>query len=200
MNTLVKFYKVKKEIRNLGIEDGPFTKDSKKTILVGSVHRGGKWPDGFLVSKVTVDGTDATDQIIKMVNRTRHKDQLRIIFLDGITYGGFNIVDIQKVFQKTGLPVIVVQRKFPDFKGIKAALEKNFEDAKERWELIKKAGKIHKLKPNKKYLYVQFTGIKISDVKEILKICCTRSDLPESIRVSHLLASAIVEGESRGRA
>src|SRR3989344_402165 len=36
--------------------------------------------------------------------------------------------------------------------------------------------------------------------KEILKIACTRSHIPEAVRLAHIIASGIVDGESRGRA
>ena len=35
--------------------------------------------------------------------------------LDGITYGGFNVVDIEELYRETGLPVIVIMRSCPDF-------------------------------------------------------------------------------------
>ena len=64
--------------------------------------------DGVISTHITIDGNDATDSLIEMVNKSRHQDQLGVIMLDGITFGGFNIVDIKKVFQETGVPVIVI--------------------------------------------------------------------------------------------
>ena len=49
-------------------------------------------------------------------------------------------------------------------------------------------------------IYTQYYNIDINKVKEILKITCTRSLVPEPLRLAHLIASGIVDGQSRGRA
>jgi len=87
---------VKEEIRILGIDDGPFTKDDKEVIVIGVVYRGGEFIDGLLRTFVEIDGLDATEKLAKMINSSRHKQQLKVIMLDGITLGGFNIVDVKK--------------------------------------------------------------------------------------------------------
>ena len=38
------------------------------------------------------------------------------------------------------------------------------------------------------------------EARQIIKIAATRGLMPEPIRLAHLIASGIVEGESRGRA
>ncbi|PKP57396.1 MAG: hypothetical protein CVT89_04560, partial [Candidatus Altiarchaeales archaeon HGW-Altiarchaeales-2] len=141
----VKFRKIKKEIRILGIDDGPFDfRKDKKAIIIGVVFRGGSFIDGIMKNEVEVDGKDITQTIIDMLKKTRHKD-LRIIMLDGITYAGFNIANIKQIFKETHLPVIVVVRKFPDFERIRNAL-KHLDDFEERWKLIESAGKLKKVK------------------------------------------------------
>ena len=92
-----KFRKIKKEIRILAWDDGPFEFKSKgKDILIGVIFRGGKILDGLLKTEVDIDGLDATEKIIKKVLKTKHKD-LRVIMLDGITFAGFNTVDIKEM-------------------------------------------------------------------------------------------------------
>jgi len=195
----IKFYKIKPEIRILGIDDGPFNlwKD-RKTVLIGAIFRGGVFMDGVLKSDVTIDGMDITDVIINMVKNTKHKD-LRIIMLDGITYAGFNIVDILRLFRETGLGVIVITRKFPCFNDIKKAI-KNFSDFEERWALIEAAGKPRKVKTQRGFIYMQKCGVTLKDAKKIIKISSTRSIIPEPLRIAHLIAGGVVLGESRGNA
>jgi len=201
---VVKFYKIKDEIRILGIDDSPFNfhKD-KRVMLIGTIFRGGSWLDGILKSEIKVDGTDATEKIIEMIRKTKHKD-LRVIMLDGLTFGGFNLVDIEEIFKKTKLPVIVIIRQMPDFERIITVLKeinKNKEDYEFRLKCIKKAGKPKKVETKKgKFIYIQYIGIKFEDAKEIVKLSSTRSLIPEPIRVAHLIASGIVLGESRGGA
>jgi len=143
---------------------------------------------------------DATDTLIKIINQSKHKEQLRVIMLKGITVGGFNMINILKLYKKTGLPVIVINRKEPNLKEIRTAL-KNFEDFEDRWKCIEDAGRIQKMKIEKdKNIYFQFKGLKQNEVEKIIRLSCTRSLIPEPLRVAHLIASALIKGESGGRA
>ena len=199
----VKFYRVKDEVRILGIDDAPFDLyRSKKTSLVGAIFRGGSFLDGVLRTEIKIDGTDATKKIISMVKKTRHKD-LRVIMLDGLTFGGFNTADIEEIFKKTKLPVIVIIRQMPDFKQIKIALKKtrDKENYALRAQCIEKAGKPKKIETKKgKFIYIQYHGIKFEDARKIVKLSATRSLIPEPLRVAHLIATGITLGESRGGA
>jgi len=133
--------KIKPQIRILGIDDGSLC--GEEILLVGVVFRGGFWIDGLLSCWIERDGTDATDKIINMVSTTKHED-LRVIMTDGITFAGFNTIDIQKIAQKTSLGIIPVMRKMPDFEKIDRALD-NFPDKKERWHCIERAGPVHSI-------------------------------------------------------
>ena len=100
---------VKKEVRILGIDDAPFTKGKDKEVLViATIFRGGEFLDGVLRTHVTCDGNDATDKIVEMINRSRHKPQLRVVMTDGIALGGFNLLDIHEIFRRTQLPVCLL--------------------------------------------------------------------------------------------
>ena len=192
---------MKPEIRIIGIDDGPFTKKDKKTIVVGVICRGGFCLDGLLRTYVDVDGMDATDKLIEMINNSRHKPQLKVIMIDGITLGGFNLVDIHKLNKKTDLPVVVINRKKPDLKAIKQALVKHFDDWDVRWKIIKKTGKVKKIKINQKFtVYYQFAGLSEEEVQEIILISTTRAQIPEPVRIAHIIASGIIKGESEGGA
>ena len=194
-----KFRIIKREIRILGIDDAPFPPHTKNNVmLIGTIFRGGTWLDGVLRTYIKGDGTDSTSNIIKMVNGSRHKDQMGVIMLDGITFGGFNVVNIKEIFDETGIPIIVIMRKFPNFEKIKKALMR-FEDCRERWALIHEAGTVHKIE-NIEPLYIQIYGIDLEDAKEIVSIATTRSAIPEPIRVAHLIGAGVVTGESKGSA
>ncbi|MEM2918670.1 MAG: DUF99 family protein [Candidatus Altiarchaeota archaeon] len=198
----VKFYRIKNEIRILGIDDAPFNFREKKTMLIGTIFRGGSWLDGILKTEIEVDGINATKKIISMVKKTKHKD-LRVIMLDGLTFAGFNIVDIEEIFKKTKLPVIVIIRRMPDFKKIKIALKKmnDKENYFFRLKCIEKASIPRKIEIRKgKNIYIQYYGINFSDAKKIVRLSATRSLIPEPLRVAHLIATGISLGESRGRA
>ncbi|MBS3114543.1 DUF99 family protein [Candidatus Woesearchaeota archaeon] len=186
---------VKKEIRVIGIDDAPFNKfNDSKVLVVGVVMRGGSWVDGILSTKVAVDGDDSTKKIIEMINKCKFKPQLQCIFLDGIAVGGFNVIDVKELSKKTKLPVMVIIRRQPDIENIKKTLIKI--KKQQKIKLIEKVGEVIKLDN----IFVQLTGIDLEKARKILKIVCTRSLLPEPIRLAHLIASGIVVGESKGRA
>ena len=186
---------MKKEIRIIGIDDAPFNKFKKGNVLVvGTIFRGGSWMDGVVSTKVRIDGNNSTDKLVKMINKCKFKPQLQAILLDGIAFGGFNIVDVEKLNKKTGIPVIVVIRRMPDFNKIKRTLKRI--GMKRKYKLIEKAGEVYKIGK----IYVQITGIDLKDAEEVLKVSCTRSLIPEPIRAAHIIGAGIIEGESKGRA
>ena len=67
---------------------------------------------------------------------------------------------------------------------------------KNKVELIDKAGEIHSYQD----IYFQMHGIDKDKTKEILDLTCTRSNIPEPIRIAHLIGSGLTYGESKGRA
>lgn len=199
--TTKKFWGIKSEIRVIGIDDGPFEPHAGgKALLIGTVFRGGQWLDGILRAHIDVDGTDATQRIIEMINKSRHKGQLRVIMVDGVTFAGFNVIDIQEIFRQTDLPVIVVSRKRPNFPKVKKAL-KNLSDWQERWRMLQAAGKIYQVRsrPRAAPVCMQVAGIEQADAEQIVKLTSTRSLVPEPLRVAHLIATGIARGESVGR-
>lgn len=192
---------IKNEIRILGFDDAPFKPRSHEKIpVIGVIYRGGNFFDGVIKSEVTGDELDATDNLTEVINKSRHKEELRVLMFKGVTIGGFNIIDLEKLYRNTNLPIIIVTRKRPNLVKIKNAL-KNFNDFEKRWEFIINAGKIYKMEITKnKNLYYQFIGLEKNEVEKIIKLSCTRSLIPEPLRAAHLIASAIVKGESKGRA
>jgi endonuclease V-like protein UPF0215 family len=189
---------VKEEIRILGVDDAPFDKNRDREVLVvGTVFRGNRSIDGLISFKVGVDGNDATEKLLNAISKTKHRDQIRVIMFDGIAFGGFNIIDIKRLYEEIGIPIIVLMRKIPEYEKIEKALKK-FPDFQERMRKIKNAGEINELKKGK--IYFQCIGIEKEKAKEIILQSILRGDVPECLRVAHLIASGIVLGESRGRA
>lgn len=192
---------IKREIRILGLDDASFIPRTEgKVPIIGVVFRGGDFLDGIIKTEITIDGMDATNILEKAIKKSKHNDQLSVIMMKGVTMGGFNIVDIKKLYERTGIPVIVVSRKKPNLKKIEMALG-NLPDFKKRRNCIKHAGKFFKLEIVKnKSIYFQLKGLTKEEAEKIIRLSCTRSLIPEPLRVAHLIASGIVKGESGGRA
>jgi len=189
---------IKPEIRILGIDDSSL--HNEQVMIIGAFFRGGEWLDGVLRSDITKDGDDATDTLIRMVTDSKHFRQVRVLMFDGITYAGFNIIDIKAIYDTTGIPCIVVMRECPDFDSIRSALE-YLPDPEIRWEIIKKAGEVNKVlsRDGENPIFFQCCGVGLADAKEIIRLSATHSNIPEPLRVAHLIATGVVCGESTGK-
>jgi endonuclease V-like protein UPF0215 family len=190
-----RFRSIKREIRILGIDDGVFTPHAKGEVdLVGIVYRGGHWFDGVMRTRIAIDGLDATEKIASMIVDSPHYDQLRVIILDGVTFGGFNVVNMKELFRTVNRPVIAVTRERPDFDEIEKAL-KNLPESEKRWAAIKDTGEITEVRTRKGEapIYMQVAGIARKDAEEILRKTSTRSNIPEALRVAHIVASGLTK-------
>lgn len=188
---------MKNEIRILGLDDASYSKEDKKVLVVGVIYRGGSYIDGLLAFSVKKDGSDATEKLIEAINKSKHKAQLQYIMVKGITLAGFNFFDIKEIYEKTKMPVIVVMRRKPNMKKFIFTFEKINPIG---INAIKNAGRIEEIIINRKKIYVQRIGLEIEDLKKILEITCLHANIPEPLRVSHIIATGIVRGEGKGRA
>lgn len=190
---------IKRQIRILGVDDGPFSFGQEKTVVIGVVMRANGYMEGVLKREIDVDGNNSTDAIIDMISKTRHRDQIRVIMIDGIALGGFNVVDIDRIYKEESIPVMTVTREKPDFNTILSTLRMKFTDWEERWNKIKD-NEIFEVETKHKPIYISFRGISLEEAKEIIKISTIRGVIPEPLRVAHMIASGVVRGESYGKA
>jgi hypothetical protein len=187
---------IKHGVRTIGIDDGPFKRSGRGDVLVvGAVYRGGSVFDGLLTTTVRKDGWNATDKLLSMLMESKFLPQLHYIILDGIAFGGFNIVDIDRLHLETGLKVLVTIRRKPDLEAVKKALS-HLTHPEKRWQLIRSAGEFYPI--NK--LHCQLKGMDLGEAKQLLKLTCTRSHIPEALRAAHLIAGGLVRGQSGRRA
>jgi len=199
-NETVKIRTVKPEIRVLGIDDGVFTPHTRGFVdVIGVVFRGGYWLDGVMRTQVEIDGMDATDKIAAMIMESPHYEQLRIIMLNGVTVAGFNVVDIKRLYRKVKLPIIAVTRDKPNFDDIRKALQ-NLPQSEERWKAIEKAGEIIEVQTRngEEPIYAHVAGLSKKDAIRILKSTSTRSNIPEALRVAHIIASGLSSERKQG--
>ncbi|MFW6038465.1 MAG: DUF99 family protein [Candidatus Saliniplasma sp.] len=189
---------MKQKMRVLGIDDAPFEFEDEDVLVVGSIVRAPNYLEGILSTKVTVDGTDATEKLLSMIKTSRFVDQPYMILTDGAALGGFNLVDLKRLWEGTGIPAVSISRDKPDFEGIKEAMKEHLSDWEFKYEKIS-AGRMYRVETEHKPIFVQVEGIDISEVERIIKLFTIRGRIPEPIRISHIVASGIVRGESRGK-
>ena len=188
---------MKREIRILGIDDMPFTFEDEYVGIVGVVMRGNHYIEGVLHTNIAVDGNDATEQLISLILSSKHAGQLRTIMTDGGALGGFNVVDGERLYEATGIPVMTVTANKPNEELLIAALKQHFDDWETRWRTMHK-GELHCV-PLQYPLYVKRFGFKLGEATEIIQLSLLRGALPEPLRVAHLIATGIKTGESYGR-
>jgi endonuclease V-like protein UPF0215 family len=187
------FRVIKPEIRVLGVDDGVFTPHVESlATVVGVVFRGGYWLDGVMHTEILVDGFDATEKISTMITGSPHHEQLRVIMLNGITFAGFNVVDIKALSNAAHLPVIAVTRGKPDLPRIRKAL-KHLPKSEERWKATLNAGEVYEVSTRHEgeKIYLHTAGVSMLDAEKIVRLTSTRSNIPEALRVAHLIASGI---------
>lgn len=190
---------MKPKSRVLGIDDGPFRFGDVEVPVVGVVVQAPSYIDGVLHTRAQVDGRDATERIGGMIRRSRYREGLAMVLVDGSAVGGFNVIDVDRLHADAGVPVATVTRRRPDFPAIERALRRRFEDWEGRWEILRRHP-IEEVSTRHRPLFVTQVGATLAEVREAIALTTVRGALPEPLRIAHLVAASLVRGESRGRA
>jgi len=117
----------KKGIRGLSIAES-FSQTSKKSVLSGIVISTDLVIDGFVFGHSTVGGDDATDAILAMHEKLDRPD-VSFLLISGIVISLYNIVDVKRISEKIGLPVIGVT--YEESPGIEEAIKHHFPESYE---------------------------------------------------------------------
>lgn len=178
----------------IGFDDAPFPPDwGGKVKVVGAVFANLRF-DGVIIGEIEKDGTDAAQVLAELVARSKFAEHVQLVMLQGITLGGFNVVDVFYLSRQLGRPVMVISRKSADMESIRRALTTLIPGGKKKWAIIEKLGP---MEPVGK-VYMQRVGIAAKQAASVIKHFAIHSLIPEPIRTAHLIAGAIGEGQSRG--
>ncbi|MGF1488900.1 MAG: DUF99 family protein [Prochloraceae cyanobacterium] len=185
----------KRKIRAIGFDDAPFIRGTKDPVNFAGVVCAGTRFEGMLWGEVEADGWDATDRILELLLNSKFLPQLHLVLLDGICLGGFNVIDLPKLFDRLRIPCVSVMRKMPDMNKIDRALTR-LPRKEKRLEIMLSAGSIHQYPP----FYYQVYGANPPTIAAVLTNLTDRGNVPEALRLAHLIGSAIVNGESGNQA
>ena len=180
------------ESRLLGVEDGSFNAFSRDTdshtFLCGVSMTGGRIED-VLISRIEVDGFDATEKLLGMLNGV----EADAIILGGITFAGFNIIDPSLIFNEIGMPVIIYSGKKPDDEEMLFALKKHFDDWMERWKIVEGLGEVSELvvRPCDPPVYFETVGGSKEWAEVVLRSSALVCRIPEPVRVAGLVARGL---------
>jgi endonuclease V-like protein UPF0215 family len=182
-------------VRSIGFDDAPFERRPGGAVRIVGVVCGGTRFEGLVVGKTRQDGWGATDAICRLLERGKFLPQLHLVLLDGIAIGGFNVVDLPLLADRLGRPCAAVMRHHPDMAAVERAARR-LPRPERRLELIRRAGPIHVHHP----FVFQVQGGTPADVGRALCRITDRGNVPEPLRLAHLVGAALTRGESGKRA
>jgi endonuclease V-like protein UPF0215 family len=186
--------------RVFAFDDAPFTFESPRTAVVGLIVSLPSYIEGVVRGEVEVDGTDATRVLRELIAGSGAAEATQAVLLDGISFGGFNVVDLDELHSATGLPVITVTRRKPDLDAMEAALRQHFPEKTEALRLLR-AHPLFRFPQDPQPLWLSAVGATQGEAIQLLRKSLVRGSFPEPLRLAHLVASVIPPGPiSRSRA
>ena len=179
----------------IAFDDAPFARSHRGDVMVVGAVFAGTRLDGVLSGRVRRDGANATRVLAELVEGSRFRSHLQAVLLQGIALAGFNVIDIEALHARLGLPVLAIVRKRPDLAAIRRALLTRVPGGRRKWALIERAGPMESLGG----LWVQRAGMEAVEAQGLIARLSLHSDIPEPLRTAHLIAGGIATGESRHR-
>ncbi|MBN1665203.1 MAG: DUF99 family protein [Deltaproteobacteria bacterium] len=178
----------------IGFDDAPFPAGHRGTVQVVGTIFARLQMNGILIGRVKRDGTDAAEKLTALISQSKFAQTLQLIMLQGISLAGFNVVDVFFIHAELGLPLLVVSRRRLDMVAIRDALLK-MRGGRRKWALIERLGPMEPVAQ----IYVQRLGLTLEQAATVVRQFSTAGHIPEPLRMAHLIAGAIVTGESSGR-
>ncbi len=179
----------------LGIDDAPFLKNqTQKVPIIGVMMEGATLVEVIALGAFPVDGEGATEYLAQWISELRLFPSLQAIVLGGITIAGLGIIDLIGLSQYLDLPVIAVTRQAPANSQLTQALKAA--GLSERLAILERIPPAHQLE---KGLYMEVAGAQLKEAAAIVRATLNKSQMPEPLRIAHLIGAALVFGESKGR-
>ena len=188
---LASLLKLNRSIRVIGFDDAPFVRRKGGVAPISGIVCANTRFEGMVWGKVRQDGWNATDTICKLLIGGKFLPQLHILLLDGIAFGGLNIVDLPLLSQRLTLPCVAVMRRPPDLAAMETAI-RHLPQSERRLAILKRAGIIHHFPP----FFYQVCGESPEVTAAVLQKLTDCGKVPEALRLAHLIGAAVLKGES----
>jgi uncharacterized protein len=187
---------IKPASRCIGIDDGPFppkTDDKVRYAPLLAVWLKGPHLHQLRTDWITVDGLDATGRAARLMDKSTNVT----VLLSGVTFGGFNLIDPWRIQKLCKAPIIVVIGSRPDNRAVKRALSRHFPDWRQRWDLIRSLGPLHRIRTvaGEGPVFFERFGCSTREAGLILKSWAFVSRVPEPLRVAGILARGLFPPE-----
>lgn len=182
-------------LRAIGFDDAPHVRRrGARVALAGVVCRGTRF-EGLLWGHTRKDGWGATERIVQMLRDSKYLAQVHLVLLDGIAFGGLNVIDLPTLAEAVDRPCVAVMRRMPDLAAMETAIRR-LPRPQRRLERLRRAGPIHRRPP----FVFQVCGLDADRTHDALRRLTDTGHVPEALRLAHLIGSAVLDGQSRGRA
>tara|TARA_B100001750_G_scaffold55967_1_gene44165 strand:+ start:648 stop:1214 length:567 start_codon:yes stop_codon:yes gene_type:complete len=184
----MKIHLEKNALRAMGIAECYFP-NSKKSTLCSVVMRSDLVVDGSIYGESTIGGDDITESISLMYNKL-DRDDINCIMILGSIMSSYNVVDLNFLYKSLNLPIISVSLKSP--KNLENNFKEKYPDSwKNKLKTYNKNSISQKINIKTEYsIYIQFSGISLSDTKKILNKFTLQGSVPEPLRLAKLFARA----------
>ena len=138
---------------------------------------------------IEIDGLDAQPVLVSLLNGLSYD----AVMLSGVSFGGFNVIDILELAGTIHKPVIAVIREKPDNRAVHDALRKHFHDWRQRWGIIRHAGALYCCGPvpDEPRLYFEVKGASQVFARNAICSWSAVSRLPEPVRVAGIIAKGL---------
>lgn len=180
---------MKDGIRILGVDDSAFSFKEDEAVITGVVYRGTEFIEEIVFEKVTVDGDDATERLLDLYSKSSNHRQLKAIMVDGLAFAGLNLIDISKVSDKTGKPVVAVTKNRPDREKFVKTVEDSGKDA----EIVEKLDDFRETDLKDGKVYFQYSGVELERAEKLLEKSILHGRTPEAIRVADMIGGSMPE-------
>ncbi|MFX1390559.1 MAG: DUF99 family protein [Promethearchaeota archaeon] len=176
---------------SIGFDDAAFElhSETKYTFLIGVICQGTRMV-GVLKERILIDGNDASEVLIKLVKK--NQKHIQYIITHSITFGGFNLINLNQIYSEVQKPIIAITEKEVDFESVKKALLQNFPDTYTgKMKCVVDAGNLYETEINTaggtSKIYFHCKGIDAKNVENLLEKVSIDSKLPEPVRLAHLI-------------
>ena len=179
----------------IGVDDAKFKfhSETHKTDLIGIVCQGTRMV-GMVKKEITIDGDDATEVLIELLRQ--NEKHVQFILTDTITFGGFNIIDLEEIYAATNKPTIAITEKEVDLDAVKKAILKKFPHNNiAKLRKIVNAGNLYETEIETagglSKVFFHSKGISYTDVNSLFQKVCIDSKIPEPVRLAHIIGKAL---------
>lgn len=177
--------------RLLGVDDASFSFEDDETFLTGVVYRGTEFIEDIKTVSISVDAENATGKLRELHNSCNNPGQIKAVLTDGISFAGFNIIDLENTSKELEKPVIAVTKNEPDREDFRETMKRtgnydeNFEELDEPREVELEDGKA----------FIQYSGCTLDEAKEFVRKSIVHGQVPEPVRIADMIGGAMRELE-----